>query len=276
MPPPPISDCMASTAGLGLVCRESSDAFCCFRLFKSAIAAAPVNGAGDVLGERPGLSDLGEISARDLGCDSGLNRVEFGAPGFAAPALFATLAREMGVRGASSGGNGSACGLVARVVAAMGLAAHLLYRYRMECNYLHAAISIDLYCVPQIGPSFSARVAKINHFASKAEDDLPVLLLYYPEINTQNVYARPASTSHDNRALSERNGPRSGQFTVALLAKFWSPASHQGFVETGARAKQADLVVNNSSPRRSERRRSRPAAQLRVAGRWPEPAVAVS
>jgi len=61
MPPPPINDCIASTAGFGLVCLASSAALCCLRLFKSAIAAWPVSGVGDVRGEKPRLFDFGEI-----------------------------------------------------------------------------------------------------------------------------------------------------------------------------------------------------------------------
>lgn len=129
MPPPPINVCIASTAGLGLVCRASSAAFCCFRLFNSAIAARPVSDIGDVPGERPGLSDLGEMSAvlrwslYDL-----FGRSRFG---FSPTALGAGAPEppgsDVGVRGpASSGRKCSACGVEAReVVAAICLSVHL-------------------------------------------------------------------------------------------------------------------------------------------------------
>lgn len=48
IPPPPINDCIASTAGFGL---DFSAAICCLRLFASAAAACPVSGMAVVAGK---------------------------------------------------------------------------------------------------------------------------------------------------------------------------------------------------------------------------------
>lgn len=117
MPPPPISACTASTAGFGLVCLPST---LCFRLFASAIAAAPVKGAGDWFAEYLELIDFGDNSAvvnvcADLGC----NKWGFSAPG---ARRSERVGSDVGVRGVSSAGNCSVDGEAARCVAAMGYA----------------------------------------------------------------------------------------------------------------------------------------------------------
>lgn len=62
MPPAPIRECMASTAGFGVVSRILWLS-CCLFLLASAKAAAPVKGNGDLAGEKRLRSkDFGESS----------------------------------------------------------------------------------------------------------------------------------------------------------------------------------------------------------------------
>ena len=61
MPPPPINDCIAATAGLGVVSLDvRSD---CLLRFASAIAAAPVSRAGERRGEKANDLSFGDVVA---------------------------------------------------------------------------------------------------------------------------------------------------------------------------------------------------------------------